>query len=36
MLPSRGPNFAEVASTTQNTDPPWSKSNTAVLRRQLL
>jgi hypothetical protein len=36
MLPSRAPNFAEVSSTTQNTDRAWSKSNTAVLHRQLL
>jgi hypothetical protein len=35
-LPSRGPNFVEVASTTQNTDRAWSKSNTALLHRQLL
>jgi hypothetical protein len=36
MLSSRGPNFVEVASTTQNTDRAWSKSNTAVLHTQLL
>ena len=35
MSPSRGPNFAEDASTTENTDRAWSKSNTAVLHRQL-
>jgi len=36
MLPSRGPKFVEVASTTQNTDRAWSKSNIAVFHRQLL